>query len=66
MFHSNSLCESSEQKAMEGNKDEAERCIELAEHCLLEGKRDKAERFLQKSERLFPTQKAKGKQIQFY
>jgi hypothetical protein len=46
---------------MEVNKDEAERCIELAERFILEGKKDKAEKFLRKAERLFPTQKAKGK-----
>lgn len=44
---------------MEGNKDEAERCIELAEQFILEGKRDKAEKFLLKSEKLYSTQKAK-------
>jgi hypothetical protein len=46
---------------MEVNKDEAERCIEFAERFILEGKKDKAEKFLHKAERLFPTQKAKGK-----
>lgn len=50
-----------EGKMMEGNKDEAERCIEFAERFILEGKKDKAEKFLLKAERLFPTQKAKGK-----
>jgi hypothetical protein len=46
---------------MEGNKDEAERCIELAQQSFNNGDREKAERFLKKAERLFPTQKAKGK-----
>jgi DnaJ family protein B protein 12 len=46
---------------MEVNKDEAERCIEFAERFILEGRKDKAEKFLLKAERLFPTQKAKGK-----
>jgi hypothetical protein len=46
---------------MEVNKDEAERCIELAERFMLEGKKDKVKKFLLKAERLFPTQKAKGK-----
>lgn len=45
---------------MEGNKDEAERCIDIAEKCILEGKRDKAEKFLHKAEKLYSTQKAKG------
>uniref|UniRef100_A0A1B6LIW9 J domain-containing protein n=1 Tax=Graphocephala atropunctata TaxID=36148 RepID=A0A1B6LIW9_9HEMI len=44
---------------MEVNKDEAERCIEIAEKCILDGNRDKAEKFLQKAEKLFSTQKAK-------
>ncbi|XP_046393164.1 dnaJ homolog subfamily B member 12 [Ischnura elegans] len=44
---------------MEGNKDEAERCIELAERSIFEGRPEKAERFLLKAEKLYPTQKAK-------
>ncbi|KAF6208656.1 hypothetical protein GE061_017114 [Apolygus lucorum] len=44
---------------MDSNKDEAERCLELAEQCILEGKRDKAERFLLKSEKLYSTAKAR-------
>jgi len=46
---------------MEVNKEEAERCIEYAERFILDGKKDKAEKYLLKAERLFPTQKAKGK-----
>ena len=46
---------------MEGNRDEAERCIEFAERFVLEGKIDKAEKFLNKAERLYPTSRAKGK-----
>lgn len=46
---------------MDGNKDEAEKCIELAEKHMREGNRDKAIRLLEKSERLYPTTKAKGK-----
>lgn len=45
---------------MEVNKDEAERCIELAEQFIKEKNREKAEKFLHKAERLFPTQRAKG------
>lgn len=45
---------------MEGNKDEAERCIELAEKYLAEGKYDKAEKFLVKGQKLFPTSKAES------
>jgi len=44
---------------LEGNKDEAEKCMEFAEKALNEGDRAKAERFLKKAERLYPTQKAK-------
>lgn len=44
---------------MEGNKDEAERCIDLAVRALSEGKIEKAEKFLAKSENLFPSQRAK-------
>nr|XP_023023380.1 dnaJ homolog subfamily B member 12 [Leptinotarsa decemlineata] len=49
---------------MEGNKDEATRCIEMAEKFIKEQNRDKAEKFLHKAERLFPTQKAKDLLIQ--
>jgi len=52
---------------MEVNKDEAERCIELAEKFILEGKFDKAVRFLNKAEKLYPSPRAKGKlKINFY
>nr|UDN65253.1 DNAJB12 [Sogatella furcifera] len=44
---------------MDGNKDEAERCIEIAERCLGEGKKEKAEKFLLKAEKLYSTQKAR-------
>ncbi|KAL1122148.1 hypothetical protein AAG570_003553 [Ranatra chinensis] len=44
---------------MESNRDEAERCIELAESYILDGKCEKAEKFLLKSEKLYSTQKAK-------
>ena len=46
---------------MEANKEEAERCIKRAEMFILDGKKDKAEKHLLKAERLFPTQKAKGR-----
>lgn len=46
---------------IEGNKDEAMRCIDIAVQALTEGKLEKAEKFLLKAEKLFPTQKAKGK-----
>lgn len=48
---------------MDGNRDEAERCIEIAVNALREAKLDKAEKFLKKAENLYPTQKAKGELI---
>lgn len=45
---------------MDGNKDEAEKCIKLAENYIKERNREKAEKFLHKAERLYPSQKAKG------
>lgn len=44
---------------MEVNKDEADRCIEMAETFITERNREKAEKFLHKAERLYPTQRAK-------
>ncbi|XP_005185728.1 dnaJ homolog subfamily B member 12 isoform X2 [Musca domestica] len=44
---------------IEGNKDEAMRCIDIAVQALTEGKLEKAEKFLLKAEKLFPTEKAK-------
>lgn len=48
---------------MEVNKDEAERCIELAEKYIKELNREKAEKFLHKAERLYPTERAKGNKV---
>ncbi|XP_052006741.1 dnaJ homolog subfamily B member 12a [Xyrauchen texanus] len=44
---------------MESNKDEADRCIEIAIAALRDSQPDKARRFLEKAQRLFPTDKAK-------
>uniref|UniRef100_A0A8C2BEK1 DnaJ heat shock protein family (Hsp40) member B12a n=1 Tax=Cyprinus carpio TaxID=7962 RepID=A0A8C2BEK1_CYPCA len=46
--------------AMESNKDEAERCIEIAIAALRDNEPDKARRFLEKAQRLFPTDKARS------
>ena len=46
---------------MEANKDAAFHYIELAEKAILANDNERALRYLNKSERLFPTQKAKGK-----
>jgi DnaJ family protein B protein 12 len=45
----------------EMDREEAERCIERAERFISVGDKDRAEKDLLKAERLFPTQKAKGK-----
>lgn len=50
---------------MEGNRDEAEKCIQIAAQALRESKIEKAEKFLRKAEKLYPSQKAKGRFI-FY
>ncbi|MCI4384449.1 hypothetical protein PGIGA_G00038740 [Pangasianodon gigas] len=43
---------------MEVNKDEAERCIDIAVKAIKKKEVDKAKRFLEKAQRLFPTDKA--------
>lgn len=45
---------------MESNRDEAERCIQIAAQALRDSKLEKAEKFLKKADKLYPTQKAKG------
>lgn len=45
----------------DGNKDEAEKCFNLAQKYFKEGNRDKAAWFAQKAERLYPSQKSQGK-----
>ncbi|XP_063390989.1 dnaJ homolog subfamily B member 14 [Cydia fagiglandana] len=44
---------------LEGNKDEAEKCIDIAQAAFSAGNTEKAERFLLKAERLYPTARAK-------
>ncbi|KAM9336012.1 dnaJ homolog subfamily B member 12b [Symphorus nematophorus] len=44
---------------MEVNRDEAERCIDIATAALTNDQPEKAQRFLEKAQRLFPTEKAK-------
>lgn len=48
---------------MEVNKDEAERCIEIAIEAIKAGNGPRAEKFLKKAESLFPSQKARGEYI---
>ena len=45
---------------MESNRDEALRCVRLAEKFASDGDVDKAARFAVKSNKLFPNDKAKG------
>lgn len=49
---------------MDSNKDEALKCIEVAEKYIKERKKEKAQKFLYKAERLFPTQRAKDLLLQ--
>lgn len=51
---------------MEVNKDEAERCIQIAKNAIDSGDSEKAKKFLQKAERLFPTEEAKGNYHYFH
>ncbi|XP_049883141.1 dnaJ homolog subfamily B member 12 isoform X2 [Pectinophora gossypiella] len=44
---------------IEGNKDEADRCITIAQNAFSEGNNEKAEKFLLKAERLYPSARAK-------
>uniref|UniRef100_A0A8C9V4V4 DnaJ homolog subfamily B member 14 n=1 Tax=Scleropages formosus TaxID=113540 RepID=A0A8C9V4V4_SCLFO len=44
---------------MEGNRDEAEKCIQIASKFMEAGDKEKAVRFLSKAEKLYPTAKAK-------
>lgn len=44
---------------MEGNKDEAMRCLDIAMAALKQGQLARAEKFTRKAESLFPTDQAK-------
>ncbi|XP_028315655.1 dnaJ homolog subfamily B member 14 [Gouania willdenowi] len=45
---------------MEGNRDEAEKCIHIATGAIDAGDKEKALKFLNKAEKLYPTEKAKA------
>lgn len=45
---------------MEGNRDEAEKCIKIAKTAIEAGDNDKALKFLNKAEKLYPTDRAKA------
>jgi len=42
---------------MESNRDEAEKCLELAMKFVRQGQKDKAEKFVRKAEKLFPSRR---------
>lgn len=44
---------------IEGNKDEADKCIEIAQMAFSAGNHEKAEKFLLKAEKLYPSARAK-------
>ena len=48
---------------MESNRDEALKCLRLAEKYLAEANQLKAERFAQKSMNMFPNERAKGQSM---
>lgn len=50
-------------KKMEGNRDEAEKCLNIASRALEAGEKEKALKFLNKAEKLYPTDRAKGNDI---
>lgn len=46
---------------MDSNKDEAERCIKIAQNAIGNNQHDKARKFLDKAQRLFPTDQARSR-----
>lgn len=46
---------------MDGNKDEAQKCRQLAEKYLREGNKEKALKFLEKSLKLYPSKEVEGR-----
>lgn len=50
---------------MDGNKDESNRCINIALNAAKAGDFQKALKFLRKADSLYPSQKAKGTQNSF-
>lgn len=51
---------------MEGNKDESEKCIRIAERAFAAGDKEKALKFVAKAEKLYPSKRAKGGYIILY
>lgn len=48
---------------MEGNRDEAEKCVEIAREALNAGDRERAQRFLHKAQKLYPLPAARGEAL---
>jgi hypothetical protein len=46
---------------MEGNKDEAEKCLQFARRYLAKGDKEKAKKFIGKSKKLYPLKEAESK-----
>ena len=46
---------------MDGNKDEAAKCRQLAEKYLKEGNKERALKFLEKSQRLYPSKEVESR-----
>lgn len=51
--------------AMEYNKDESSRCLQIATECLAKGDKEKASKLANKSYKLYPSKQAQG-QLPFY
>ena len=47
---------------MEGNRDESIKCVKIAQQSLAVGDKEKAIKFLKKAQRLYPSQRAKGRE----
>ena len=45
---------------MDGNRDEGQRCIDLAKKLILNNEMEKAIKYLTKAQRLYPSAEAKG------
>ena len=50
---------------MDGNKDDAEKCIQIALKALSAGDKEKTRRFLLKAQKLYPSKKASGTKVGF-
>lgn len=46
---------------MDGNKDESERCAQLARRLIAEGNPERALKYLLKAQKLFPSDSVRGK-----